>query len=304
MPPAETPESPQPHAEVPSRCRRPVQEAHPGFAVDVLRLATGTAASQVIGILTAPVIAHLFAPSAFGTLAIFAGVSGMIAIISSFRYEVAIYLPERDEEASDLMILCLYLIIVTTIVTSVLTFLLGGEGSKLMHAPELQKHLWLLPLNVLITGVFSILNCWNSRKLRFGRITAMQVVMRIAVTASQITLGFAGFVSGVALIVTTTFGAFVTCALLAWQTLRDDWRVFAGSLSWKAVACPWRRYYQFPRFGLAATVLNATSFNLPSILLSSLFSTTVAGCYSFGLRVLRVPGILIGTNFDRAFFPI
>lgn len=303
MPSVETPATSQFHADGPSPSGDKRQQVRPSFAADVLKLATGTAASQLIGILAAPLIAHLFAPSAFGTLAIFASTAGIISVISCFRYEVAIYLPERDEEASHVVILCLYLVVATTFVTLLLTLLLGGQGLRVVHASGMKGYLWLLPLNVFITGVSTILNCWNQRKLRFGRITAMQVVMRIAMTASQIVLGLAGFVSGVALIGTTTFGASVTCAVLAWQTLRDDWRLFVGSLSWKAATYPWRRYYQFPRFGLAATVLNSTSYNLPSILLSSFFSTTVAGLYSFGLRVLRVPGILIGTNVDRAFFP-
>ncbi|MDG6999281.1 MAG: oligosaccharide flippase family protein [Nitrososphaerota archaeon] len=303
MPPFEIRDSCQFHTEDTSPNRQRSQQRHPSFAGDILKLATGTAASQLIGVLAAPLIAHLFAPSAFGTLAIFTAIAGVVSVISCFRYEVAIYLPEKDEEASQLVILCLFLVVITTCVTLLLTRLFGSQGLRLIHVTELKGYLWLLPLNVFIAGVSTILNTWNARKLRFGRITAMQVVMRIAITASQIIFGFSGFVNGVALIITTTFGIFVTCAILSWQTLCDDWQVLGGSVSWKASTYPWRRYYQFPRFGLAATVLNSTSFSLPSILLSSFFSTTVAGLYSFGLRVLRVPGILIGTNFDRAFFP-
>lgn len=303
MPPIHTLDSSKAVAESAATNGDTRQQAKPSFAGDVLKLASGTAVSQLIGVLAAPLIAHLFAPSSFGTLAIFGSTVGIISVISCFRYEVAIYLPEKDEEASHVVMLCLYLVVATSLITWLLTVLFGDLGIRAVHASGLKRYLWMLPLNVFITGVSTILNCWNQRKLRFGRITAMQVVMRVAMTASQITLGLAGFVSGVALILTTTFGAFVTCAILAWQTLRDDWRIFAGSLSWKAATYPWRRYRQFPRFGLAATVLNSTSFNLPSILLSSFFSTTVAGLYSFGVRVLRVPGILIGTNVDRAFFP-
>ena len=279
------------------------RSSHSGFAGDVLKLATGTAASQLIGILAAPLIAHLFAPSAFGTLAIFGSAAGLLSVISCFRYEVAIYLPEKDQDASDIVILCLYLVVVTTLVTFLLVFLGGSTGLRLVHAPELRGYLWLLPLNVFVNGLWTILNCWNQRKLRFARVTAMQVVMRVAMTASQIVLGLMGLVSGVALIGTTTFGGAATCILLAWQTLRDDGRIFADSLSWKLSDYPWKRYYQFPRFGLAATALNSGSFYLPSILLSGFFTTAVVGFYSFGFRVLRVPGMLIGASVNRAFFP-
>ena len=262
MSPSKTPTLPAPSAaevspkEATRRCSRS------GFAGDVLKLATGTAASQMIGILAAPLIAHLFAPSAFGTLAIFGSVAGLLSVISCFRYEVAIYLPEKDQDASDVAILCVYLVAATSSFTFLLVVIGGSTGLRLVHALELRGYLWLLPLTVFVNGIWTILNCWNQRKLRFARITAMQVVMRVAMTASQIVLGLMGFVSGVALIGTTTFGAVVTCTVLAWQTLRDDSHVFADSVSWRVSRYPWRRYYQFPRFGLAATALNSGSFYL------------------------------------------
>lgn len=297
------PTSPSSHVGDPSLSGPPSRHPRSGFAHDVLTLATGTAASQLIGILAAPFIAHLFAPSAFGTLAIFASVAGLLSVVSCFRYEVAIYLPEKDEDASGLVVLCLYLVTATTLLTVVLILLGGKAGLRMVHAPELQGYLWLLPLNVFVNGVWTVLNCWNQRKRRFARITAMQVVMRIAMTASQLMLGLMGLVSGIALIATTTFGALATCALLAWQTLRDDRISFASSLSLNLTSYPWRRYRQFPHFGLAASALNSMSFYLPSILLSGFFSTAIVGFYSFGFRVLRVPGMLIGASVNRAFFP-
>ncbi|MGE5205437.1 MAG: lipopolysaccharide biosynthesis protein [Chlamydiota bacterium] len=273
------------------------------FSGDVLQLATGTASSQVIGILAAPLIARMFAPPAFGVLAIFSAAAGLIAVASCLRYEVTIYLPERDEEAINIVALCLGLVAIITGLTAGLVYVAGGHALQLAHVPELAGYIWLLPLNVLVSGVWMVLNCWNQRKRRFGRITVLQVVMRIAMVGSQIILGLAGFVSGGALVATTIFGTLVPSVLLGWQTLRDDGGLLLHGVSWTTMGDVLRRYHRFPRFGLAAILLNTTSFQLPAILLSSFFNMGVVGNYSFGFRVLRVPGTLIGTNVARAFFP-
>lgn len=289
--------------QAPPAAVKPRPRTHPNFATDVLRLATGTASAQLIGILAAPLIARLFAPQAFGELAIFASVAGIISVVSCLRYEITIYLPERDEEAANIVVLSALLVSGVTLATAVLVLVFGFQALRLAKMPQLGGWLWLLPLNVFISGMWTILNCWNQRKRRFGRITVLQVVTRVAMVGSQIALGLAGFSSGIALICTTIFGAFVTAALLAWQTVRGDYQLFAGSVSWHAIKELWHRYSKFPRFGMAAALLNSASFQLPVILLSGFFNAVVVGSYSFGLRVLRVPGMLIGTNVNRAFFP-
>ncbi len=289
---------PEPQTQVHAR-----RHARASFSGDVLQLATGTAFSQLIGILAAPLIARMFAPPAFGVLAIFSAVAGLIAVASCLRYEVTIYLPQRDEEAINIVALCLSLVFSVSGITAALVYVAGASALRLAHVPELAGYIWLLPLNVLVSGVWTILNCWTQRKRRFGRITILQVVTRIALVASQITFGLAGFVSGGALVMTTIFGTMVTTVLLGWQTLRDDGRLLLSAISWSTMNQARRRYHSFPRFGLAAATLNSTSFQLPVILLSSFFSMAVVGNYSFGFRVLRVPGILIGTNVARAFFP-
>jgi len=273
------------------------------FAGDVVRLAAGTLSSQLIGVLAAPFIARMFSPVAFGELAAFAAISGIISVVSCLRYEIVINLPKEEEEAANVAVLSLSLATVTSFATALLILVFGKALGRLEHAPELTRYLWLLPLNVFLTSVWTILNCWNQRKRAFGRLTIMQIVMRVALVSSQLTVGCSGFVSGRVLILTTIFGALVASSVLGWQTLREDGTLFARAVSWKEIMRVRRRYEKFPRLGLAAILLNSVSFLLPIPLLASFFNMAVVGSYSFGLRILRVPGDLIGNNINRAFFP-
>src|SRR5579864_4317949 len=115
-------ETPPPTARV-----KPQAQSHPSFASDVLRLASGTASAQVVGILAAPLIARMFAPQVFGALAIFASVAGIISVVSCLRYEIAIYLPERDEDAANIAALSALLVTGITGLSAVLVWLFGSQ---------------------------------------------------------------------------------------------------------------------------------------------------------------------------------
>ncbi len=273
------------------------------FAGDFLKLVTGTGSAQIVGVLAAPVIARIFAPEAFGMVALFGGVSGVLMVIGCLRYEQPICLPKDDREAANAFALCLVLLLLSSCVTCVLVLLIGRWAVRVANAQELSMFVWLLPLNLLISGSTHALTFWNMRTRHFTRITVVQVVNRVVLTASQIGLGLAGFVSGSVLIGTSMFGAFIGLALLAATTLRDDSRLFFESISSPSMRFVMRRYSSFPKFGMPATLLNAVSWQLPSVLLSAVFSPAVLGSYSFSTRLIRVPANLLGTSFRSAIFP-
>ncbi|MBQ2591834.1 MAG: oligosaccharide flippase family protein [Candidatus Riflebacteria bacterium] len=67
------------------------------FKGDVFRLVGGTIIAEIIGIITVPIISRLFGPDVFGTVALFASVTGLLTVIACWRYELAIVIPENDE---------------------------------------------------------------------------------------------------------------------------------------------------------------------------------------------------------------
>ena len=270
---------------------------------DLAKLASGTAAAQLIGVLAAPLIARLFSPQASGGLALFAAVSGSISVIACWRYELAIVIPEKDEDASALVWLSLGMVLISTTVTQIVLWLLGGWAWSWTHAPALKTYSWLISANVFVAGTFAVLHAWNTRKGQFGRLTVAQVVTRLAITGSQILIAISGFAGTRVLIGTTIFGALVATLILAVATWRQYSEILLAGLSRRRALLFSKRYGRFSRYSVGATLLNVLSGHLPALLLSSFFSIATAGEWALGNRLLRIPGILIGSNFEYAFFP-
>jgi len=277
--------------------------ARSSLAGDILKLGAGTASSQLLGVAAAPIIARLFSPEAFGGLAILAAVSGTIAVVACLRYELAILLPEKDEDAAHLVWLCLSFVIASTLLAALLIPIAGDSFWRLLHASALRSYAWLIPVNVFFSGISALLTAWNTRLRQFSRLMLIEVMLRIAITGAQVLIGFAGFVSAGALMATTVFGLVVATLILGVQTWRESSAALLAGLSRGRMVLALKRYATFPKFSAMATLLNTFSSHLPPLMLSGFISVGTAGQFSFSNRLLRIPSKLIGSNFSQAFFP-
>lgn len=98
------------------------------------------------------------------------------------RYELAIMLPKTDEEAANLLGLCLLCVAVVSGLTVPALYFGGDALLSLLRAPGLEPYLILVPVFVFISGVFLALNYWNSRTKHFGRLSVARVTSSLATT--------------------------------------------------------------------------------------------------------------------------
>jgi len=192
------------------------------FSIDVLKLVTGTTIAQAIGILASPILTRLYGPEAFGLFAIFTSITSIIGVIACMRYELAIMLPERDEDAINILGLCMLMVVVITVFTTVIIFFGGGLITNLLQASGLKTYLWLVPPFVFISGIFLALNYWNSRTRQFGRLSVARITNSFGTTTVQLGAGLSGFTSGGSLIGAGLVGMLVSTGVLGLQIWRDD----------------------------------------------------------------------------------
>ncbi len=91
------------------------------FVRNSLKLVSGAAIAQAISLLLAPVITRLYSPSDFGTFTFLIALAGGIALIGTFRYEMAIMLPKDDKSAANVMFLSLGIAMAVTLLATIAT---------------------------------------------------------------------------------------------------------------------------------------------------------------------------------------
>lgn len=272
------------------------------FGRDVTRLASGTVLAQVIGALLTPVLSRLFPPAAYGILAIFVSITSMAGIIACLRYELAVMLPDKDEEAANIFSLSLAMsVLVGTASMPLLVF--GREAiPRWLNAPELKSYLWIIPFMIFINGALLALTAWNTRMRRYGRLSVNRVLNTLATQLPKLAFGFSGYSTGGVMIGATAGGQGVATAVLGEQVWRENKTLFRRAVSLQGMWSGVKRYRKFALVDIWGALLNNISWQLPPLLLASFFSQSVAGYYALSFRLLQMPMSLIGVSIGQVFY--
>ena len=77
------------------------------FIKSILTLVTGSSIAQAITLLVTPILSRIYSPADFGVFTFFMAIVGAFALIATLRYEIAIMLPKKDQEAVNIVSLSL-----------------------------------------------------------------------------------------------------------------------------------------------------------------------------------------------------
>ena len=280
----------------------PVLQSRSSFTSSLLKLASGSVSAQILTVLSAPLIARLFLPAAFGTAALFTSITTVIGAVVTLRYEYSIMLPASDDDAANSMAVSLSLVLLTSILTMLAIIAAEGPFVRLIHAPELFTYMRIVPLGVALIGVNLTVVVWITRAKEFGWLTAAQIAGVALSVAMQIGAGLLGYTSAGVLIIASLLSVAVQAGILAGRLCLHSWPLLVASIRPRRMLHAFRRYRNFPKFSMASTVLNNVSVYLPHFFLSAFFSPSVVGYYALGNRLLRMPANLIGNNVATIFF--
>jgi O-antigen/teichoic acid export membrane protein len=270
------------------------------FFMNVTVLASSTAIGQVIVILVTPILTRLFDPNDFGIMAAYASVISIISVIAALRYDFVIPLPDSDDEAANVVALAFVSLLFITLLTIIFIIAFGSITSAWLQTPGLKNYLWLLPIGVVAVGTYQILNFWAIRKQQFNTLAKTRVSQMVGRALAQTISGFLKFGAGGLIVgyILGLSGGIGTLTKLMWGEARDSFnKVSVSGMSHSAT-----RYRRFPLINSWSALINSSSQELPVLIISSLFGTTVVGWFYLSLRVLRVPFNVIGQAIAQVFY--
>lgn len=272
------------------------------FAGDVARLASGTSLAQLLTVAATPALTRLYDPQAFGVLALFAALTGLVGVVACLRYEQAIVLPESDVEAANLLVASVASAVAVSAFTLAVVWWGGPSLLALVRAAELGPYLWLAPPAVFASGAFLALGCWCSRTRRFGGLAVARTTGAALAAGFQLLAGSAGHATGGSLAGGVVFGSALSVSLLGLAIYRRDGPLILRSTTWRGMLGASRRYARFPLYGSWSALLNALSTMAPALLLALCFSPATVGYYSLGKRLLGLPTSLLGSSVGQVFY--
>ena len=259
------------------------QEATRNF----LKLITGSMAAQAISFALAPLLSRLYAPEDFGLVALYLSIFSVLSVLATAKYEQAIMLPKKDTDAWVLFFLVLLLSAVVASISLIVVLVAGNRISLLLGNAELRPWLFLMPLSLLLHGLFQASLFMANRGKRFGLMARVTLGQSLTLNTARTGLGFLSVpFNGLVL------GQIMAQVYATLHALLGIRRLFQGldrSTLRTGISKLAGTYSGYPRFNMPLSLTNNLSGSLPVFMITMGFGAGTAGLYAFAYTFVFRP---------------
>jgi O-antigen/teichoic acid export membrane protein len=255
-------------------------------------VSVGTVATQLVSLVSTPILTRMYGPSEYGVFATFITATTLLTLLATWRLELAIDLPKERAESRRLASLCLLLALATCVVV----LMLGGLGLLLLQPvrdwvdrslvyPQL---LFLIPVMALLGVWGNLIAAYHFRNLDFKQVTIRRVSNALIDVGAKLGFGsMGGFVIN-GLVAGTIVSSSTFVAQVKTIALKGEQRLFEP-LRWTQIRALLTEFRQFPIFGLPTVLTNQFYTSLPIWVVGSYFGTTTLGLVYIAQRLAQIP---------------
>ena len=268
------------------------------FSKNVITLIAGTGIAQAIPIATIPVLTRMFTPEDFGLLALYAACISILGVVATGRYEMAIMLPKEDEDARVLLQLSVLVALFVSLLISIPVLIWNTQIAQFLGNNEIAVWLYLLPVSVLLTGIYQALTYWNNRQKKFINTSVSRVNQSLFQGFAQTSLGFLQTTGGL------VWGQFIGVMSGLIYLLKKDctYKKILKNTEIASIKKQSIRYKKFPKYGVFGALCDASAVQMPIMIITKFYSSSATGMFSLTFRVLNMPTSLISSAIAQVLF--
>jgi O-antigen/teichoic acid export membrane protein len=255
-------------------------------------LLLGNLIAQIILVVSAPILTRLYAPEEYGVLGTYSALVMVLSVIATLRYELAILLPQQEEEAEQLTIMASALTVTMSLIIGVILWGIAVGVDPPWLRP-LRPYIGLLTLSILFYGLAQIFTHRMMRRQQFrlqmhsSWVQALTYVM-IQLGGGMLRVGTAGLLVG-------QLAGQVVSALMLGRKLH--YRRIGYKHLFESVC----RYKHLPIYNMPAALVYTLQTQLPILLAASLYTAKEAGWLVLGLRIVGTPVQMLSTSLGRVY---
>lgn len=269
------------------------------YIKNILKLAGGTALGQGIVVIASPLLTRLYNPDDFGILSIYVSILSIFVVISGMRYELAIPLPDDDNDSINLVFLTVIIVVLSSLLLLIVTYLFSSYIQKNISIDVGYYFYWLLPFSLLGAGLYNTFNFWAIRKGYFDLIARTKVRQSVTQIFVQVLCGFFN-IGTIGLLIGDFLGRASGSGKLIFSFINKEkalFRHFSLSLLRKLSI----EYKKYPLLSTWGGLLNSLGLQMPVIGCILLYGPSIAGFYSLTQRVIGMPLNLIGQSVSQVY---
>lgn len=258
---------------------------------------SGNGLAIVFPFILAPLISRIYTPDDFAAFELFIKIAALIAVVSSLRFEIAILLPRKQDEADAIFKLAIKLLLLITVLSAVIIWPWRANIADALSNSDLDYLLWFLPVAVFFIGSQQVLTQYVIRLQRFKEIASNKVLSAITNNGAKYLFGLSAPTAG-----SLVFGQIVGHAIPTISFLRLKQVRHVLSKTFKSdfsTSFLFKKYRDFPVVNSAHAFFDEGQRTLLLFLISAYYGELVLGLFAFAWRYLRVPLQVFGYSISQ-----
>lgn len=276
------------------------------FAKHTLTLTIGTIISQSITALVSMALTRIYSVEAIGVWSIFISLVAVVSCVITLRYECAIVIPDDDDDAANVAILSLIILLINCVLISLIILILDNLsviGILVAKQKYWQKILMWLPICLLGTGLFQVFNYWCVRKALFKSIAVRNIINALLSSMFEIIFGITMILGQAGVVIGSTLGTLCSGILITFICVFGNRQLFFNSINLKRIKKSFYKYKNFPLYSAAGILLNQISNTIATFILAFFFTEAIVGYYSIAQQIITLPITFVGSAIGQVLYP-
>ena len=260
---------------------------------------TGTVLSQTISFAMYPILTRIYTPQDFALFGLYTALVGILATIATLRYELAVPIPQKVDEANMVITVAILCSAFISILSFVFLMIFKSELSTLLNNTAIENWLIVIPIAVFLIGTYHSFNYRLIRLKAFKASAINKVSQKLAEAPTSMSLGLTSFSQG--LIVADLIGRFVIAFISAMQSTM---RGFALSISnLRNIRMIAAKYSHLALYNCLPALADATALYLPILFISSFYNEETTGHFNAARLLLSIPIMFVSLNLSQVLLP-
>lgn len=270
------------------------------FLRNSFTLLSANTLAQLITFAVYPIITRLYSAQELGVLNLWLSIIGVLAILSTGRYEPAIVLEKDDKGASALFKLTLLINVGLLAVNQLVFTLFAHPIAGCFKNPDvIEPWLPLIPVMVFLAGLWQTFNNYHIRHKNYWTIGGYHLTHSSLNAGFKVLFGHAGMLrSG---LIISTLIAYGTALIVPISRIKYKFKELL-SFDWTAIQAMARKYANLPKFDLVRSVSNNIAGNLPLLILPLSFGMDQIGLFSLALMIGFCPVNLYANSMMQVLY--
>lgn len=265
------------------------------YSSSILKVFSGGSVAFIIGFLAMPIISRIYPPEEFGKYQLMFSIVTSFAVISTFRYEMAIVLEDTKEDRDKLITLCLILLLFTTSIFTLIFFFFGEQLLTVLNAKELTPYIGFMSFMFLGYGLYELSRYSFISDKKFSALAINNITYQGTTAGLQVTGGYLSpnFFTLFASLIVGYFAAFG----LAFYKLK-----FKIKINLQEAKHLLKKHKKFFFFDMPSSLLVNLTIKFPLVIITKYHGIVNAGYYSMALLLLDTPQSILSSSISQVYY--